>query len=172
MLQSLSVIPVVGRVVYLVAICLALLLGGFSLYDYILCLRGRSTEMLLQMPTFLKNRVRAVIRKEVRVNRYILAALATGFAVSILELTCTGQVYLPTILFVSRAQEFRANAMGYLALYNILFIVPLLAVFSLVYFGTGSERLSASFQRHMPTVKLATALVFFVLAGVLFLSLF
>ena len=170
-LQSVSAIPVVGRFLYLAAVGLALVLGAISFYDYILCRRGRSSDILLKMPAFLKNQVRGIIRKEARVNRYILAAVATGFVVSFLELACTGQVYLPTILFVSRAQEFRANAIGYLAIYNTMFIIPLLAVFSLVYFGTGSERLSILFQRHIPWVKLATSLVFFVLAGALCLSL-
>ncbi len=170
-LQSISVIPLVGRLVYLTAIGLAVFLGVISFYDYILCRRGRSSDMLLKMPVFLKNQVRGIIRKEVRVNRYIVAAVATGFFVSILELACTGQVYLPTILFVSKAHKFRANAIGYLAIYNTMFIIPLFAVFSLVYLGTGSERLSILFQRHISWMKLATSLVFFVLAGALSLSL-
>jgi thiol-disulfide isomerase/thioredoxin len=169
-LQSVSVIPIVGRFVYIAAIGLALVLGAISLYDYTLCRRGLSSDMLLKMPAFLKNQVRGIIRREVRVQRYILAAIATGFVVSILELACTGQVYLPTILFVSRAGEFRVNVIGYLAVYNSMFIVPLLAIFSMVYLGTGSEKLSVLFQRHLPWVKLATSLVFFVLAGVLSLS--
>ncbi len=170
-LQSVSVIPVVGRLIYLVAIGLALVLGAISLYDYVLCRRGLSADMLLKMPAFLKNQVHGIIRKEARVNRYILAAVATGFVVSILELACTGQVYLPTILFVSRAEEVRANAIGYLAVYNGMFIIPLLAVFFLVYLGTGSESLSVLFRRHLSWVKLATSLVFFILAGALSLSL-
>jgi hypothetical protein len=171
LLQSVSAIPIVGRLVNLSAIGLALVLGAISLYDYILCRRGLSSEILLKMPAFVKNQVHGVIRKGTRVNRYIFAAVATGFVVSILELACTGQVYLPTILFVSRAEEFRANAIGYLAVYNGMFIIPLLAVFSLVYLGTGSERLSVLFRRHLPWVKLATSLVFFILAGALALSL-
>ena len=126
--------------------------------------------MVLQMPGFLKERVRGVIRKEIKVSRYVLAAVVTGFLVSLLELGCTGQVYLPTILFVSRFEELRLGAMGYLALYNTMFIVPLLAVFGLVYFGTGSERLSFWFQNHVATVKLATSLLFFALAGMLLVS--
>jgi len=170
-LQSVSVIPIVGRFVYLAAIGLALVLGAISFYDYTLCRRGLSSDMLLKMPAFLKNQVHGIIRREARVNRYILAAVATGFVVSILELACTGQVYLPTILFVAKAEEFRASAIGYLAIYNGMFIMPLLAVFSLVYLGTGSERLSVLFRRYLPWMKLATSLVFFLLAGALSLSL-
>jgi cytochrome c biogenesis protein CcdA len=171
-LQAVKAIPVVARIVYLATIILALVFGIVSLYDYMLCRRDRASDMLLQMPAFLKNRVRSVIRKEVRLNRYILAAAATGFVVSILELTCTGQVYLPTILFVSKTQELRSAAVGYLALYNVMFIVPLLAVFLVVYFGTRSERLSFLFESHMAKVKLATAAVFFALAGAMSMSLF
>jgi cytochrome c biogenesis protein CcdA len=168
--QSVSVIPLVGRLVYLAAMGLALVFGGLSLYDYVLCRRGRTSDVVLQMPAFLKGRVHGVIRKEVRVNRYILAAAATGFVVSILELACTGQVYLPTILFVSRAQTFRVNAIVYLAIYNIMFVLPLLAVFALVYLGTGSEKLATLFQRHVSWVKLSTALFFFALGGLLAFS--
>jgi len=169
-IQSVALIPTVARIIYFGAIGLAAVLGFLSLYDFVLCRRGRASNMLLQMPAFLKSQVHGVIRKEVRVNRYILAAVATGFVVSILELACTGQVYLPTILFVSRAQEFRINAIGYLAIYNMMFIIPLLVVFSLVYLGTGSEKLSAWFQTNVSWVKLATAGLFFALAGVLALS--
>jgi cytochrome c biogenesis protein CcdA len=170
-LQSVPVVPAVSRYVYLATIGLALGLGGISLHDYALCRKGRASRMVLQMPAFLKNQVRGIIRKEVWWNRYILAAIATGFIVSLLELTCTGQVYLPTILFVSRFQGLKASALGYLALYNFMFIAPLLGVFALVFFGTGSERLSLLFQRQVGRVKLATSLVFFVLAGVLALTL-
>jgi len=166
-----SVIPIVARCVYLAAIGLALVFGGLSLYDYTLCRKGRSSDMLLQMPAFLKDQVRGIIRKEVRLNRYIVAALATGFVVSILELACTGQVYLPTILFVSRTQEFKAGAIGYLAIYNIMFIIPLVGVFCLVYFGTGSDRVAVLFERHVSWVKLATSLFFLILAGALSLTL-
>ncbi len=102
----------------------------------------------------------------------IIAAAATGFVVSFLELGCTGQVYLPTILFVSSVQELRMHAVACLAIYNVMFIVPLLTIFALVYFGTRSERLSWWFQQHVAQVKLATSLLFFILAGALSLSFF
>jgi hypothetical protein len=171
-IQSVSVIPLVARCVYLGAIGLALVFGVLSFYDYVLCRKGKSSAMLLQMPAFLKRQVHGIIRKEARVNRYIVAALATGFGVSILELSCTGQVYLPTLLFVSGAKELRANAIAYLAIYNTMFILPLLAVFSLAYLGTGSDRIATLFQTHVSWVKLVTSLFFFVLAGILSVSLF
>jgi hypothetical protein len=46
--------------------------------------------------------------------------------VSVLELACTGQVYLPTISFVVGIPEMRASAIAYLVMYNLVFILPLL----------------------------------------------
>jgi hypothetical protein len=47
-----------------------------------------------------------------------------------------------------------------LVLYNLCFILPLLGIFLIVYFGVSSEKIIAVFQRHMATVKFAMATVF------------
>jgi len=57
-------------------------------------------------------------------------AAATGFLVSVLELACTGQIYLPTLIFISHVPELRANALIYLLVYNFMFVIPLIVVFS------------------------------------------
>jgi spore maturation protein SpmA len=48
-------------------------------------------------------------------------------------------------------------------LYNVLFVVPLMVVFAVTYFGIKSERLTAVFQTHAGAVKLVTAALFGVL---------
>jgi cytochrome c biogenesis protein CcdA len=53
----------------------------------------------------------------------------TGVVISIIELACTGQVYLPTILFVLGVPELRLQAGVYLVLYNLMFVLPLVVVF-------------------------------------------
>lgn len=61
--------------------------------------------------------------------------------------------------------------MFYLILYNIVYILPLVAIFGIVYWGTTSEQLSFFLQRRTSTIKLFTALFFFVLAGILIIIL-
>ena len=73
--------------------------------------------------------------------------MASGFVVSILEFTCTGQVYLPTILFVTNIPSMRVSATSYLVLYNVMFIVPLLIIFGIVYWGVTSEQLGFFLRR-------------------------
>jgi hypothetical protein len=89
----------------------------------------------------------------------------TGVLVSLIELACTGQVYLPTILFVLGVPEMQAQAGLYLVLYNLMFVLPLVVVFVLAYFGTTSQQLGVLIHRHTSKIKLATAGLFFLLAG-------
>ena len=83
----------------------------------------------------------------------IIGALVIGFAISALELVCTGQVYLPTITFVMGVEGMRGHALAYLILYNLMFIVPLLVVFGFVYWGATSMQLGGVLQQHLMPVK-------------------
>jgi hypothetical protein len=127
--------------------------------------------MKLQLPDFLKKRIHETIRKESKSSRYFVAAIASGFVISLLEFTCTGQVYLPTILFVTNIPSLKTSAVFYLVLYNLMFILPLLIIFGVVYWGVTSEQLGFFLQKRASTIKLVTALLFFALAGVLVASL-
>jgi len=169
-IQHFSFLPLFSKIVYILTIAFALVLGILSLYDYIQLKRGRPSEMKLQLPDFLKKRIHQTIRKESKSTRYLLAAVAAGFIVSLLEFTCTGQVYLPTILFVTNIPSLRANAISYLILYNLMFIIPLLIIFGVVYWGVTSEQLAFFLKKRASSIKLFTSLLFFALAGILILS--
>lgn len=54
-------------------------------------------------------------------------------------------------------------AIAYLILYNLMFVVPLVFVFTVTYFGTSSKQLTTLFQAHAGSVKLLTAVLFTVL---------
>jgi len=95
----------------------------------------------------------------------------TGLVISLLELACTGQVYLPTIIFVSSMPELRLRAIFYLLLYNLLFILPLVVVFILAYFGTTSKDLTRFLQKRAAAVKLGMAVLFLALGGWLLVTL-
>ena len=170
-IQHLSFLPLFSRIVYFITLAFALVLGVYGLYDYILLKRGRPSEMKLQLPNFLKKRIHETIRKESQSGRYLLAAVVAGFIISFLEFACTGQVYLPTILFVINTPSLRASAVSYLLLYNFMFILPLVIIFGIVYWGVTSEQLSFFLQRRAMTIKLLTSLFFFFLAGILIVSL-
>jgi thiol-disulfide isomerase/thioredoxin len=170
-IQHFSFLPLFSRIVYLLTIAIALTLAIYSLYDYVLLKKGRPSEMKLQLPNFLKKRIHQAIREKSHSTRYFLAAVTAGLIISLLEFTCTGQVYLPTILFVINVPAMRASALSYLFLYNLMFITPLLLIFGIVYWGVTSEQLARFLQKRTATIKLLTSLLFFLLAGLLMVSL-
>ncbi|MCX5702659.1 MAG: hypothetical protein NTW64_06810 [Candidatus Omnitrophica bacterium] len=153
----------------------SIMLGIFALYDFFKFKRTRKTEGLaLQLPQGVKNQIHKVIGLHYRVNksaegantkrpliRLILSALITGFLVSILEAICTGQTYLPTITFVLKTTHLKMQALGYLLLYNFMFITPLLLIFFFALSGTTSEQFSEILKKHLLTIKILMAAVFF-----------
>ena len=147
--------------VYLIAAMLTFGLAGLSLYDAVKAKQGKTKDILLQLPLALKQRIHKVIREQTRTSGIIFGAIVIGFVISALELVCTGQVYLPTLTFVSGIDEIRSIAIAYLLLYNFMFIVPLLVVFGCVYWGITSAQLGGVLQRHLVTVKVAISALLF-----------
>jgi len=94
----------------------------------------------------------------------VIASLVTGFLVSLLELACTGQVYLPAIVFISKGG---VKGTALLVLYNLAFILPLTVIFILAYFGLSSDRLTQFFRKRVAIVKFLLAGLFFGLFALL-----
>ena len=166
--QSLSFMPLVAKIVYLLTAAGALVFAGLSFYDYAKYRESEYEESILKLPGFLHRRIHQAVRTRSRAKNYVLAALVTGFFISLLEFACTGQVYLPTIIFVTRVPALKAQALLYLFLYNLCFILPLVVIFLLAYKGMTSERLTEFWKRRGKGVKLGLGVMFLCLAGILF----
>ncbi len=171
LLSQLPFLTTVGQWVIGFTALLCAVLAGLSFRDYLKARRGRVEDMALVMPHVLRQRAHAVIRRASNVRVFALAAFPVGVVISLLELVCTGQIYLPTIIFVMSVPGLQAQATLFLLLYNLMFILPLTVVFVLVYFGTSSLELGLFLRRHAAAVKLGTALLFAVLAAWLTISI-
>ena len=161
---------IVAKCFYLLAAIGTFALAFLSLYDAYKAKQGQVKEITLQLPKSLKQRIHKAIREQTRTSGVIIGALVIGFAISALELVCTGQVYLPTITFVMGVEGMRRHALAYLILYNLMFIVPLVVVFGFVYWGTTSMQLGGVLQRHLMPVKVGTGVLLFGLGAWLFLN--
>ena len=162
---------VLSSVVYALTALLCLVLAALSIRDYFTARKGELEDMTLNLPKALRKRINATIHDSNKIGSYALGAFVSGVLVSLLELACTGQIYLPTIIFMSSVPELRGKAIGYLLLYNTMFIIPLVVVFILAYYGTSSKQLSAFLKKHAAAVKLGMAAVFLTLAGWLIFTL-
>ena len=148
------------RVLYAVMAILLALAAALSLLDGVRCMRGRPEDVILKLPERLKSKIKLLVTRRVRLGLTLVATPLLGGAVALLEFPCTGQVYTPIVLMLRRLSPESWGALGWLLVYNVCFILPLLAVFLGMFFGVKSERLAALFQRHMAKAKFALAGVF------------
>ncbi len=162
--QSLSFFTALGRWVYFLTSLLCVVLATLTFRDYLKARKGETSEMALKLPLSLRRQINKVIRESAQTRAFVAMAFFTGFVVSLIELACTGQVYLPTIVYVLSVPELAARAYLFLVLYCLAFILPLIVVFALSYFGTTSEQLGQFVNRHTSTIKFITGLVFVGLA--------
>ena len=165
-----DLLTTLGRWVYGLTGLFCAVLAVFSFLDFLKARRSGIGDMTLNLPHALRMRINAVIRKGRHSRAFVAGSFFTGAAVSFLELACTGQVYLPTIVFVVSQPEMRVRALLFLVLYNLLFILPLVVVFILAYYGTTSKQLTRFLERRGATIKLGMALLFAALAAWLLIS--
>jgi cytochrome c biogenesis protein CcdA/glutaredoxin len=164
-------LDIISKVVYGLTGVFCLVLAVLSFIDYRKAKQGGTSDMMLKLPEPLRKRINATIRKGRSSRNYIAGAFVAGMLVSLLELACTGQVYLPTIIFVSSIPELRLQAILYLVIYNLLFILPLVVIFVLVYYGTTSKDLTKFLQERAALVKFLMGIVFVALGSWLLISL-
>lgn len=162
----------------------SIILGVLAVYDFFKFKKTRSTDkLLLQLPVAVKNQIHSIIAIHYRkskgsqepsrmlIFRLVLSALITGLLVSLLETVCTGQIYLPTISFVLKTTHLKLPALGYLLLYNLMFILPLLAIFFLSLWGLTAQQFAKVLKKHLLSIKILMAGLFFALGIFLILSL-
>jgi len=151
---------------YILTAVLCLLFFVLAVYDfYIYRKTGKSEKMLLQLPTSLKTLTHKIMHFFLRDKhdstwRLTVAALGVGFCVSLVEAVCTGQVYLPTVVLIMQDPSFRLKATLYLLLYNVMFIMPLIAIFALSMAGYESKTFNNFLKKHLGATKLLLCLVF------------
>ena len=166
-----GLLTTLSKWVYALTALLCFALAVFSFLDYRKARKGDIGDMSLNLPHKMRMRINAVIRKSRNSQAYIITAFMTGLIISFLELACTGQIYLPTIIFVSSIPELRLKAIGFLFIYNLLFILPLIVVFILAFYGTTSDDLKRFLQRNAAMVKLGMVILFLSLGSWLTISL-
>ncbi len=76
----------------------------------------------------LKRRMHEVMRTNLNpANLFLSALIIEACVVTIIEAVCTGQVYLPTLVLMSRCRDPRER-LPLLLLYNLMFIIPVVIV--------------------------------------------
>ena len=160
LLTSLKAYVLVSKVIRLLAVICA---AGFSLISFIDALRfkksGKTSDIINQLPKPVKIRIHNVISGNLSDSQLIVGSIVTGFLVTLLEAVCTGQVYIPTIILMTQQSGLRIIGWLYLVLYNFLFIIPLLIIMILAYFGLKWDKLAKATQSHLTLMKILFGIV-------------
>ncbi|MCE5277842.1 MAG: hypothetical protein ABFD92_03645 [Planctomycetaceae bacterium] len=155
----------------LVVAALVFALSAWSLVDVIRYKRsGDVRSMKLGLPKGIKQRIHKVIREGLTSRRLFIGSVVVGFIVAVLESICTGQTYAPVLYVIQELPSLRAQALPYLLLYNIMFILPLVVILFLGYKGVTSERLGDFMHRHLVGMKLGMAALFAALGAVVLMT--
>ena len=143
----------------------AVILGIFSFLDFLKVIKGKTKEIKLQLPKPIKTKIHSTIIKKINLPNYIFGSFLSGLIVSFFEFSCTGQVYLPTIVFVINNTSLRITGLLYLFLYNLMFIFPLFIILLLSLIGTTSKKIAQFSSKNLSLTKLLLSL-FFITLGI------
>ena len=90
-----------------------------------------------------------------------------GAFVAGVELPCTGGPYLAITLILS--QQFSLNALLLLAIYNVIFVLPLVVILLMVFFGKRVQHIKMWKNKWRAHMRLAMGILLIVLAWLLIL---
>ncbi len=95
------------------------------------------------------------------------AVIILGVFVAAVELPCTGGPYLAILVFLS--QNFDFTALMLLIFYNFIFVLPLIVILFLIYFGMKIQILKKWKQTNRTYMRLGTGIVLVLLGWLLIL---
>ena len=160
---------IVKRIFYWAFALVGLILAILHLRDALRYRRsGNAADMEMGLNAQTHRKIHDKIHRWAELTGWLAlpATVLLGVVVSAMEFACTGQIYLPIIIAINSA-GFNLRAMIFLLLYNFIFILPLLAVTVLAYFGIGAKSLAAFARNHVFATKALMALLFLLLAIVM-----
>ncbi|MFZ6015477.1 MAG: cytochrome c biogenesis protein CcdA [Patescibacteria group bacterium] len=149
--------------IYIAVAVLAIIIGLFNLKDFL----WYGKWFVMEVPMSWRPKLKAVIRGVTSVP----GAFMIGFVVSLFLLPCTSGPYIVILGLLSKTAT-RNTAFLYLLLYNFIFILPMLIITFLIYWGfTSVEKAEEWRQKRLKTLHLIAGLIIFFLGVGMFVAL-
>ena len=158
---------------YILFALISAVLAVLHLRDALIFRRtGRSSDMEMGLSKETHRGIHSKIRAFMEHQSWMMApaAVVLGAVVSSMELACTGQIYLPTLVAINR-ESVNLNSLMLLVLYNICFILPLLLVTWLALTG-GVKAVTTWAQNNVFSTKVTMAALFAVIAAIMIAFVF
>jgi cytochrome c biogenesis protein CcdA len=148
-LQQFDIARPLGIIVGVIVI----LLGLVEIKDFFWYGRGFS----LTIPSSKVGKIKEYARKAT-----IPGAIVMGMFVAVVELPCTGGPYL-AILTVLESMGMNFRVFWYLVLYNLIFVLPLIVILAMVFYGLGVETVKEWKNKKRKWMRLFTGLIMLIL---------
>jgi len=146
----------IPRLFFIILGAILIALGLFSAKDFFWDKKGFS----LGIPSPIKNIIEKNIYKAT-----IISILVIGVLISIFEATCSGAVYFGILSIISRT-GISLSSVLMLLLYNFIFVLPLLVILLVFYFGIPARKVQRLFiQKNRRIYRLVLGIIL-VLLGV------
>jgi len=127
----------------------------------------RAEDVTLQIPGRIKRAIHAFTSDRIGSCGPVLGGALAGAGVTLLESVCTGQGYAPVLAYLLKAGNSQPRTLALLAVYNLLFVLPLAAVFCCFHRGLQIQVLIAWSRRNLAFVKVLLGLFFAAMAALL-----
>lgn len=129
---------------------------------------GKADKVALQLPRNVKLLTHRFMRQGLKFKYLFTGAFFIGVVVTLLESVCTGQVYVPTLVLLANEAGVFSKWFSLLLLYNLMFILPLVGVFVLMFSGISTLKAIKLTRANLLIGKLALGLFFLALAVIMF----
>ncbi len=160
-LERINHIPLLNMALRILIGGIALVLGILSFYDAIV-MNKEKPDSFLALSRSQKVKTHSIIKKYIDTG-VIAGSFFTGLSISFVEFACTGQIYLPTLSYITKESGLTIERLGYLLLYNISFLIPLITI-GLSAIFIGQKVVSRKLTGKLREIKILT--------GILFITLF
>lgn len=163
LIAGLLLMPIIGNLgsfsvaFYAIIGTLVILVGILELKDYFWYGRGPSLTLLPGA----SHRIKMYVDK---ISANLTSAFFLGVFVALVELPCTGAVYL-AILSLMALGGSNAATTGWLVLYNVIFVLPLIVILFAFYHGVSAERLEEWRKKHRATMRLVIGALLIILGS-------
>jgi len=161
-ISTFSLLPFFFKIAYPLFTLITLTFCILSLRDYYLMKQGRFAAVTLQLPKQIKTKIHQVVHSKYFFKALPVYGFITGVLVSALEFLCTGQVYLPTIVYILSNSDAHTTGFYYLLIYNLFFILPLVIILLLIYYTSASKGIKKIIEKNLGFAKLFLACFFLI----------
>ncbi len=163
-LEALNKLKVLEMALRLFIGLFALILGIITFRDGILMIKTNKSN-IGGLSLSEKQKTHAIIRKYID-KGLVKGAFFMGLFISFVEFACTGQIYLPTLSYISKHEGITMTKLFFLLIYNITFLIPLIIIgLSAIFIEHRS--VAKKLNKNTPYIKFATSFLFFGLGALI-----